>query len=168
MVFILVTIAVSSASDLNHSTERRIQDLFSNLAKSYNTGDSAGFRRDFSDSLLVNLSSEEVGQTIRDFRESHGKIKKVEIYQISEQEGRARLRFENGEEDFFLNLDQEGKINDLQLSPPEGKDCTGFENTPEGSQSSAEVIKLEEVKPLKELFQRDRDKVRLISILSPT
>ena len=161
-------IAVSSAGDLNHFTWRRIQDLYLNLAESYDSGDSVGFRRDFSDSLLVNLSLESVGQTIRDFRDSHGKIDKVEIYQISEQEARALLRFENGEEDLYLSLDQEGKINDLQLLPPEGENYPRFENTSEDSRSSAEVINLEEIKPLKELFQRDRDKVRLISLLSPT
>ena len=168
MVFILVTIAVSSASDLNHSTERRIQDLFLNLAESYDAGDSVGFRRDFSDSLLKNLSLESVGQTIRDFRDSRGKIERVEIYQISEQEGRARLRFENGEEDFYLNLDQEGKINDLQFLPAAEEDGAVSESIPDSFQGSVEIINLEEISQLKELFERDREKVRLISLLSPT
>ena len=156
------------AQDLDKAQRERVRELVLQLVESYNSGDSSGFRRDFSDSLLLTLDLEAVGGVFRDFRSSHGKIERAEIYLITREEGRVLLRFERGEEDLHIIVDQKGKIEDLQLLPTIEEGWEVSEAELDDSLSSVDLLPLENLKQFKQIFQNDEGKVRLVSILSPT
>jgi len=69
----------SSKGSVKGNVTERMQSVVDNLVTSYNTLDSANFRRHFGPALLVDASLGATGQLIRESQSENGKIAKVDI-----------------------------------------------------------------------------------------
>ena len=133
------------------------------------TGDTLNLQAVFSDSFLQAFSIKNLLEEREDALQNWGDLKSIENLKFtSVNQALAQISIGEKELELYFEFDEKGKINDLELVEQSGEDLKPKVTWDELGDDTLIVFQLSNLDQLQDAFQKDKGKVRLVSLLSPT
>lgn len=133
------------------------------------TGDTLNLQAVFSDSFLRAFPIQNLVGERENALQNWGDFKSIENLKfISANAALAQISIGEKELELYFEFDENGKINDLELLEQAGEDLKPKVTWGELGDDTLIVFQLSNLDKLKNVFQKDKEKVRLVSLLSPT
>ena len=133
------------------------------------TGDTLNLQAVFSDSFLEAFPIQNLAEERENALQDWGNLKRIENLKFtSENEALAQISIGEKELELYFEFDENGKINDLELVEQSKEDLKPKVTWEELGKDTLLVFKIDELEQLRNAFQKDKGKVRLVSLLSPT
>jgi len=162
-----VTTPANTWADSKTQTSAKISA--ERFLKFLETGDTLNLQAVFSDSFLQAFSIQNLLEEREDALQNWGDLKSIENLKFtSANEALAQMSIGEKELELYFEFDENGKINDLELVEQSDEDLEPKVTWEELGEDTLIVYQLSNLKQLKNVFQKDKGKVRLVSLLSPT
>lgn len=150
-------------------TQSSAQISAERFLKFLETGDTLNLQAVFSDSFLQAFSIQNLLEEREDALQNWGDLKSIENLKFtSKKAALAQISIGEKELELYFEFDENGKINDLELVEHSDEDLKPKVTWEELGKDTLLVFKIEELEQLRNAFQKDKGKVRLVSLLSPT
>ncbi len=161
---ILLLLASTQGEAGKPSGQKRFEAVVGELVKTYNADDAARFYSHFSESLQVKISLDVVNSEFQQSRANFGKIVRFDSLSILDPyAAEVKLVFEKTERYLSIWLDEAGRIDWLEY-----KEREEAGSSPPDSAADVHLLDISDIKILREVFQEDSGRVRLVTLLAPT
>ena len=139
------------------------------VLKFIETGDTLCLQEILVDSILKSTPFQEFVDARLQIIERIGPVTEIESPKfVSDNEAFARLSFGDEEAELFLGFDEDGKIKELRFTPLAPDDLRPKVSWKELGKDTLRISFINEISQFKRIFQKDKGKVRLVSLLAPT
>ncbi len=155
-----------SANSIIQSVAKVSAESFSKFLE---TGDTLNLSGVLSDSFLQNFSIQNLVEERKNAIQNWGDLKNIENFKFtSENEALVQISIGNKELELYLEFDEKGRINELQLIDQSREDLKPKVSWEELGDDTLIISPINQLEQLRSVFKKDKRKVRLVSLLSPT